>query len=111
MPVKSKWQNPVPFRLAGIAWYDHSSRDSWTTAEELERALDTGLMYSIGWIVAETDKSYTMAGTYCTGDQGFGDLRKIIKGAIAEFRLIAAPAKALAKRNQKSCDAPSRPQQ
>lgn len=89
MARKPKWQNPVPYPLVGIAWHDHSSRDDWTKPDEVEAALDVGLMFSIGWLVAQTAKSYTIAGTYCTADKGFGDLRKIIKGAVAEYKVIA----------------------
>jgi hypothetical protein len=50
-------------------------------------------MCSIGWLVSTKPKSFTIAGTYCAKDKSFGDLQKIIRGAVAEFKVIAKAAK------------------
>lgn len=82
------------YPLVHIVWYDHSSEDGWMEIEQAvrkwhEKALTVD---SIGWLVDEDDKSYTIVNNIGRDGQGCMYMH-ILKGTVASFVVVSKPPK------------------
>lgn len=82
-------KNPSRFPIVLIRWEDHTGRDDWVEADDLEESLSVGHVDSIGWLVKETDKHYIIAGGLTDPDRLYTSLQLILKGTVLSKTVIA----------------------
>lgn len=81
-------RNEHPYPLVLITWEDHTSSDDWTDTKEVEKKLGPSVIFSVGWLFAEDKKSYVLISSLNPNDDQVGDMRRILKGTVTQFKVL-----------------------
>lgn len=84
-------KNPLGYPIVIITWEDHTSEDGWIHEEELGKSVGHATIVSVGWLVAEDKKSYTIAsGKSVDKDvsNDFTALQHILKGTVVSKKVL-----------------------
>lgn len=69
-----------------IEWLDAESIDDWTPAPEIDHTVAT--VYTVGWLVAESLETVTVALNHDKKNEAHSCIMKIPKGMIVQMRVV-----------------------
>ena len=81
---------PPKLPLVVVEWLDHITRSGWQDHKDTAK-LEPATIFTIGWVVNETDTVLTIAGAVdvsADADDNFNNIFLIIKGCIVSRKEI-----------------------
>ena len=74
-----------------VEWMDAESIDAWTSLSEVDHTL--AAVHTIGYLIAETEDSITVASNLDTKNESASCIMKIPMGMIIDIRELQVPTK------------------
>lgn len=85
--AKAKTKRWPKHPLVLVEWEDHFSEDRWEGMEEAQQDQATGMVRTVGWLIAETEDRYSVIQNM--GIDGQVSMRMtILKGTVKSFKVL-----------------------